>query len=49
MAALSTPRVVPHVGLSLDLHVPNRVALKYECSIILTIGMLRVSCLNGSN
>ena len=32
MVALSTPRVVPHIGLSLDPYVPNRDVLETECS-----------------
>ena len=31
MTALSTPRIVPHVELSLDSHVPNRDVLETEC------------------
>ena len=32
MAALSAPKVVPRVRLSLDYHVPNRDVPETECS-----------------
>ena len=34
MAALSTPKVVPRVGLSLDPYVSNRDVSRYECSSV---------------
>ena len=49
MAVLSTPRVMPHAGLSLDPHDPIVLSQSVSAPVLPISRTLGISCVNGLN